>query len=529
MGSGGEVDRGPETITVEGIYYEGLLHWTESGGETEFLRFAPDLYNAMEWVDGFNPVRARTTSGGALIFETDSPQVRISFRFDSEHENRGSTFGVSQNGGAIESTSVAGDQATFTLSIDSDFPGETVRYRVVLPNWSNPIMTELALDEGHELTDFEQPVRPVYVALGDSITHGQGQPSSYEGYAMQTSAALGTELYNLAVGGSKVSVPIAESLSDFPRLDLVTILVGYNDWMNEGKTVEEFETAYDALIGAVRDNDADVPIFSLTLLTAEDTISGASSIPIADFRAAIEDVVTARQEAGDSNLYLAPSETWTNDTTDLSDQVHLSSGGATKLAEALTAHISSTVDVGTGGSSGMGGSGSGGSGSGGDAGFTASWTFDAGVEGFEGWENGSLPADSTVLEYSANCEDGSATGCLKVTVPLTTIGQTGGARIQYNPTVDLTGKTITVRYKVLSGADGKVTAYAQDSAYKVSAVFRDFPASKPGAWSEAVFAVDTGTMVDPTDVLNIGSQILPGADAVTIETAVVLIDSITVD
>ena len=71
-------------------------------------------------------------------------------------------------------------------------------------------------------------------------------------------------------------------------------------------------------------------------------VVGATGIAIADFRGAIAQVVGDRQTAGDTNLYLAPSDTWVT-VSDLSDGIHLSASGAATFATALTGHIQTTL------------------------------------------------------------------------------------------------------------------------------------------------------------------------------------------
>src|SRR5690606_27446736 len=113
------------------------------------------------------------------------------------------------------------EDISFTL--ENPTPGEASVFKIILPSWANPIFQGLELDDGASLLPLEDMERPVYIALGDSITHGTGQGSaSYDSYPYILSEKLDYSFYNLAIGGSQISFPIAESLRYWDDVEVIT-------------------------------------------------------------------------------------------------------------------------------------------------------------------------------------------------------------------------------------------------------------------------------------------------------------------
>ena len=87
--------------------------------------------------------------------------------------------------------------------------------------------------------------RPLWVALGDSLTQGIGAPSHDRGWVGQIRHRLADEgldyaVLNLAVSGAMVTdvlerqLPVLAELPDTPSVALVTLMVGSNDLMRPG-------------------------------------------------------------------------------------------------------------------------------------------------------------------------------------------------------------------------------------------------------------------------------------------------------
>lgn len=79
--------------------------------------------------------------------------------------------------------------------------------------------------------------RPLWVALGDSMTLGIGASAPDQGWVGQLAAGMtGWQVLNLGINGGRVrdvidrQLPVLESL--VPQPDLVTLLIGSNDLMS---------------------------------------------------------------------------------------------------------------------------------------------------------------------------------------------------------------------------------------------------------------------------------------------------------
>ena len=137
---------------------------------------------------------------------------------------------------------------------------------IVLPSWSNPVLTQVEIETGEALVE-HAPIRTKkMVFLGDSISHGTGQGSaSYKTYPFQATEKLNLQSFNLAVGGGKASPPVAELLQHFGDVDIIWILVGYNNWQGGSQDVATITSEYEALLASVRTHQPDAKVFCSTL------------------------------------------------------------------------------------------------------------------------------------------------------------------------------------------------------------------------------------------------------------------------
>jgi lysophospholipase L1-like esterase len=272
-----------------------------------------------------------------LSFATDSPNVRIKF-----HTEKRAAFGVFQNGKFTETLNI--DKTDNELKIRSVDPGKKVEYRISFPIFQNPIFKKLNLKDGFQLLTAPPRREKVFVVLGDSITHGRGQSISHESWSWQVAEALKMEHYNLAVGGSNANAFMPTAIAKLPRVDLVTILWGYNDWVNKGKKPSEFAKDMNAAVDVIRAAHPDAPVAILRMLQTKTTVSKRTGDEYtdADFRQAADKLVSTRRNAGDLNIHIVASETMTN-LDDLKDSVHLTPEGATNFAKAIARSLEKLV------------------------------------------------------------------------------------------------------------------------------------------------------------------------------------------
>jgi len=280
--------------------------------------------------------KARTTTGVKMIFKTDSKQVVLHFEIPEKFMNRGANWLVLQNGRNGENFDFQRKDREMDLEITSKTPGKPVVYTVVYPSWANPVFRGMELDKGKKPLPYSPPKKPLYVAYGDSVSHGTGQKSAaYLTWPYKLAEMLDYDYYSLAVGGAKIGLPVVECFQYFDHVDLITFYLGINDAAS--KTVEEYEKDYGDALGVIRKYHPQAKIFCITLHTIpEDKMGRYTKIPLIQYRQPVVDVVAARQKAGDKNLFLVDG----TQLVGLEDamnpgNVHLSIDGADKWAKKI--------------------------------------------------------------------------------------------------------------------------------------------------------------------------------------------------
>jgi lysophospholipase L1-like esterase len=326
------VDSSDPGFQVRGIRYSER---TDSG--LRFHRFREDILNRPRKELGVNPKKTRNATGGVLTFCTDSETLSI--RFDILDVSWvGTAFGVYENGGLIREFFFPQKTAEVVLDVDSTQKGLSC-FEVTLPTHADAVFRNVEICDDAELKPVPESARPVYVALGDSISHGVGQEgATHKTWPFLLSEKLNAELFNLAVGGGKVSVPIAEMLEDWSKIDLITVLVGYNDLHFDRKTPEAYRERYAELLDAIRAIHPETRIACITALYTERPESDKTGHSIQEFRDELIDLVRERQKA-DARLILIEGDQISSRANlrdgGVKDPVHLSVDGAAMLADEL--------------------------------------------------------------------------------------------------------------------------------------------------------------------------------------------------
>jgi arylsulfatase A-like enzyme/lysophospholipase L1-like esterase len=217
-----------------------------------------------------------------------------------------------------------------TLTSESS-PGELVRHDVVLPNWSNPILSKMELKNGVVLETGNPFPSKKLVVLGDSISHGTGQGASYQTYPYIAADMMDMELFNMAVGGGKIAPEVADLLQHFDRVDAVWVLAGYNDWQDASESLSSITNDYETLLATIRLHQPDAEVFCCTLTYTTATNDLESGVTAVEVRAGMAAVVNARIAAGDSKLHLVNGDEY-SDATYLNDGIHFSEPGAAMFA-----------------------------------------------------------------------------------------------------------------------------------------------------------------------------------------------------
>lgn len=289
---------------------------------------------------GFNSEKAKTTTGMSIWFRTDSASVDLEFSIDTSGavENRGSVFAVYENGILSATHSFNSSTADLGFSILSGSPGVASVFQVVLPNWSKPDFHGMVLGAGSALLPYQPPLRKKYAVIGDSISHGTKQSATHLTYPWIVADRLQYDLYNLAVGGSKVSVPLGEMMAELPSFDVISILIGYNDLHSGNRTMDEFRADYSAMLDATRASQPGATLFCISPTYTPATVNASTGATVDEFRQVVYDAVAARQAAGDEKLFLIRGEEITT-AANLADDVHFSEPGAALFAQNLVAEM----------------------------------------------------------------------------------------------------------------------------------------------------------------------------------------------
>ncbi|MRT93797.1 SGNH/GDSL hydrolase family protein [Ancylomarina sp. 16SWW S1-10-2] len=308
------------------IAYNGVLFSVVTETQAELHRYSKDYFDF--GMDGtIDLTKARTQPGVSISFKTNSPIVKLKFANLENSSIRKKKFTVFQNG-------VLAYDNIFDLEFTIANPAkDTTEWEVYLPNFSGVKFLGLELTSDFVLYDIPDENKPLYMAIGNSITHGVGQPGTIESYPYKVANALGFRHVNLATGGSRISDETVRNFNDVsPRL--ITILWGYND-VNQEKTLLEVMPEYDSLVSRLCTKLPQTDIYCI-LQTFTTTVVGRKNDDnrIDSLRNWTSSIVKKLQKKY-SNLYLIDGVDYVTSEADLKDQVHLNIQGAEKLAKGI--------------------------------------------------------------------------------------------------------------------------------------------------------------------------------------------------
>ncbi|MCH6259052.1 SGNH/GDSL hydrolase family protein [Puniceicoccaceae bacterium K14] len=308
------------------IKYNGTLHTVINETSAELYRFSQDYLDNGE--DGtFTMAKARTQSGVSVNFKTNSPLIKLKFAELEDSEIRDRRFSVFKDG-ALAFDNISDLEFTVDNSTEED-----AQWEVYLPYFSGVKFLGLELSEGKILSDLPVEDKPLYMAIGDSITHGVGQNGAIETYPYHVARHLDFQLVNLGIGGSRISPETIRNLSG-QTPELVTVLWGYND-VNQDRGLSEAIADYEDLVEnlCTQYPDTDVLCIMQTFTTTvEGSRNDANTI---ELLRSLTLTAVENLQATHSNLYLIDGEDFVSSEEDLADHVHLNADGAKALAKGI--------------------------------------------------------------------------------------------------------------------------------------------------------------------------------------------------
>ncbi|NOZ56552.1 MAG: SGNH/GDSL hydrolase family protein [Calditrichaeota bacterium] len=286
-----------------------------------------------------NPVKARTQTGVCIYLATNSPRVTFLFEKRDSSAHRSCLYGVYRNGELYKEIPTSRENPVYSFTVvDPDSSGEHfTTWEVVLPHFFGVNFKGIRVAPGSRYRRVELPEK-VYVAIGNSITHGAGQHASYQTYPFRLARAKGWVLYNLAVGGSKTSWPVATLLRGH-RVDVVTVLWGHNDWTN-GFTVDQERTYYRRLVEELLKAAPHAQIYCITPTFTYRKRPKKGNVTLDQIREVQTEVVRSFQARGFANLHLIQGVSISGPSLlrprgSSRDGVHFTVEGAAKFAEQL--------------------------------------------------------------------------------------------------------------------------------------------------------------------------------------------------
>ncbi len=325
------------SVTDPNICWEGVTE-TEvvSGGELRTWRF-PKSYAEIDVSGYYTSKRAASSAGIVMKIKTASPALDVEFADDQTYTGQHFFY---HNIAVFKN-----DVFQFTTN-DYDIPltnsgGTSVEWKFVMPVYTQMNLKSIELTSGYSLETIDCNNKPIYLAIGNSITMGVGvtQNGSHNTYSRLIADSEGYELYNWAIGGSKVYDGILDNLSSGIEPDLVTILWGYNDVHYSGNdnyfnnnTFPQYEAILDTIC---RKFPSAKVMAILPTYTTNPTNTAARTVPIlSDGQLSIiSDLMNTY-----SNLCYIDGWDYT-DNSGLQDNVHLNDNGNASLASGVVSNL----------------------------------------------------------------------------------------------------------------------------------------------------------------------------------------------
>lgn len=321
-------------LTSTDIIYEGALEKELSANKATLYRLKKS-YATNATPGYFTQERAIASSGIVVKFKTASPIVKLQFQ---ENLTLGPdiywhTFDIYKDG--VFQSETQG----FDIEL-SNPTGQLSEWAITLPIYSMIELTKLELLSGFTLEPITSS-KPVYIAIGNSITHGQGVTnySANATYPFIVADSLDYELYNWGIGGSKIYDGILDNFSTGIQPSLVTILWGYNDVHYSGSDdylATNTFPMYEKILDTIATNYPSACIMAI-LPTYTTTPTNTTVRTIDSLRSGQLAIIQNLQKKH-ANISYMNGENYT-DANGLNDVVHLNEQGNLSLAHGIISEL----------------------------------------------------------------------------------------------------------------------------------------------------------------------------------------------
>jgi lysophospholipase L1-like esterase len=239
----------------------------------------------------------------------------------------GTTFALWQRGERVdEQPAVLGEGRVRLRLGDGDEPAV-----VYLPEGMRPTVLSVA-GVGGDVTP--SPAGPRWVAYGDSILEGWVASSPACSWPAVAARSLGLDVVNLGyAGAARGEIASAEQVAALPA-DVISVSHGTNCWVRTPHSAGMMRETTAAFLEVVRGGHPTTPIVVASPVIRPDAEATPNRLgaTLVDLRAALEETVRARIDAGDDVLTLVPGgDVLTADH--LPDGIHPGDEGHELLAE----------------------------------------------------------------------------------------------------------------------------------------------------------------------------------------------------
>jgi len=235
--------------------------------------------------------------GVTLELHTDAGTLTVHLRRNGRHTRRDAVNGtivLTADGATLAVGAVAAEGAAeHNWKVVLPETGRARVLRFHFPYGESVDCGGVTLNDGARvLVPPPEPARQRWLACGDSITQGFRASSPLSTYPAIVGTRRGWTVLNAGIGGRCAEAMDGRALAGIAA-DLVTILLGYNDYHRQ-RPPEETRDHLVAMIRALRRGGrARRPIIVITPLWSSQDAPGTRGFGLAAYRAAAADAVTA--------------------------------------------------------------------------------------------------------------------------------------------------------------------------------------------------------------------------------------------
>jgi len=332
------------SISDANICWEGVMESEiTSGSELRLFRFQKN-YATNDVVTYHTAERAASSAGIVMKLKSSSPSVNLGFAEDLTWAGDIFWHKIAVYKDDVYQFSTN----DFDISL-SNSTGGSVEWKLMMPTYTQINLKSIAIENGHTLESINCNSKPVYLAIGNSITMGVGltENESRDSYSRVIADSLDYELYNWGIGGSKVHDTVYSNLTNSSLTPtLITVLWGYND-VHYSTSDDHFTNStfpkYESLLSSILQNYPNACVMAiLPTYTSDPTNTTTRTIP--NLEAGQLNIITNLQLTYPKLDYMVGSA-YTS-AASLADVVHLNNSGNIALANGLIGELNCSIITG---------------------------------------------------------------------------------------------------------------------------------------------------------------------------------------